>query len=70
MLLNITEKHCADWHGKERDRGYLGFTEFIGVQIRFLGLEGLQRILTKISWILEEFHEIESIYILFSLRKA
>jgi hypothetical protein len=26
--------------------GYLGFTEFIGVQIRYLGLEGLQRILT------------------------
>lgn len=50
--------------------GYLGFTEFIGVQIRYLGLEGLQRILTKTSWVLEEFHEIESIYILFSLRKA
>ncbi|MCL1702587.1 hypothetical protein [Lysinibacillus sp. Bpr_S20] len=50
--------------------GYLGFTEFIGVQIRYLGLEGLQRILTQTSWVLEEYHEIENIYILFSLKKA
>lgn len=50
--------------------GYLGFTEFIGVQIRYLGLEGLQRILDQTSWVLEEFHEIEEIYILFSLKKV
>ncbi|RUT46599.1 hypothetical protein EJP82_12180 [Paenibacillus anaericanus] len=50
--------------------GYLGFTEFIGVQIRYLGLEGLQRILTQTSWVLEESHEIDTIYILFSLKKA
>lgn len=52
------------------NRGYLGFTELIGVQIRYLGLEGLQRILAQTSWALEEQHEIESIYILFSLKKA
>ncbi len=39
--------------------GYLGFTEFIGVQIRYLGLEGLQKLLAQTSWILEESHEIE-----------
>lgn len=50
--------------------GYLGFTEFIGVQIRYLGLEGLQKILNQTSWVLEESHEIEKIYILFSLKKA
>ncbi|MFJ7887061.1 hypothetical protein ACIQYL_03115 [Lysinibacillus xylanilyticus] len=50
--------------------GYLGFTEFIGVQIRYLGLKGLQRILTETSWALEESHEIDTIYILFSLKKA
>ncbi|MDA1663566.1 hypothetical protein PDK35_27030 [Bacillus cereus group sp. TH153LC] len=50
--------------------GYLGFTEFIGVQIRYLGLEGLQKLLAQTSWILEESHEIEKIYILFSLKKA
>jgi hypothetical protein len=50
--------------------GYLGFTEFIGVQIRYLGLEGLQRILTQTSWVLEEYHEIDTIYILFSLKKG
>ncbi|WP_412761530.1 hypothetical protein [Paenibacillus chibensis] len=50
--------------------GYLGFTEFIGVQIRYLGLEGLQRILTQTSWVLEDFHEIETIYTLFTLKKA
>lgn len=50
--------------------GYLGFTEFIGVQIQYLGLEGLQRILTQTSWVLEECHEINTIYILFSLKKA
>jgi len=50
--------------------GYLGFTEFIGVQIRYLGLEGLQRILSQTSWVLEESHEIDTIYILFSLKKA
>lgn len=49
--------------------GYLGFTEFIGVQIRYLGLEGLQRILIQTSWVLEEFHEINTIYMLFSLKK-
>ncbi|PJO44720.1 hypothetical protein [Lysinibacillus xylanilyticus] len=50
--------------------GYLGFTEFIGVQIRYLGLEGLQRILLETSWVLEESNEIDTIYILFSLKKA
>lgn len=50
--------------------GYLGFTEFIGVQIRYLGLEGLQRILSQTSWVLEDFHEIETIYTLFTLKKA
>ena len=50
--------------------GYLGFTEFIGVKIRYLGLEGLQRILAQTSWVLEESHEIDTIYILFSLKKA
>ncbi|WP_433945035.1 hypothetical protein [Paenibacillus sp. SN-8-1] len=50
--------------------GYLGFTEFIGVQIQYLGLEGLRRILSHTSWVLEEAHEIESIYLLFSLKKA
>lgn len=50
--------------------GYLGFTEFIGVQIRYLGLEGLQQILTQTSWVLEETLEIDTIYILFSLKKA
>jgi len=50
--------------------GYLGFTEFIGVQIRYLGLEGLQQILSQTSWVLEESHEIDTIYILFSLKKA
>ncbi|WP_019913157.1 hypothetical protein [Paenibacillus sp. HW567] len=50
--------------------GYLGFTEFIGVQIRYLGLEGLQRILTQTSWVLEESHKIDTIYILFTLKKA
>ncbi|GIN88065.1 hypothetical protein J6TS2_44510 [Heyndrickxia sporothermodurans] len=50
--------------------GYLGFTEFIGVQIRYLGLEGLQQILTQTSWVLEESHDIETIYSLFSLKKA
>lgn len=50
--------------------GYLGFTEFIGVQIRYLGLEGLQRILTQTSWVLEESHEIDTIYTLFTLKKA
>ncbi|MDD1504806.1 hypothetical protein PVA17_18850 [Lysinibacillus sp. CNPSo 3705] len=50
--------------------GYLGFTEFIGVQIQYLGLEGLQRILTKTSWVLEKSHEIDTIYTLFSLKKA
>lgn len=50
--------------------GYLGFTELIGVKIRYLGLEGLQRILAQTSWVLEESHEIDTIYILFSLKKA
>ncbi|MFF2176187.1 hypothetical protein ACFVT8_06990 [Lysinibacillus sp. NPDC058147] len=50
--------------------GYLGFTEFIDVQIRYLGLEGLQRILSQTSWVLEESHEIDTIYTLFSLKKA
>ena len=50
--------------------GYLGFTEFIGVKIQYLGLEGLQRILAQTSWVLEESHEIDTIYILFSLKKA
>ncbi|TVY03322.1 hypothetical protein [Cohnella terricola] len=50
--------------------GYLGFTEFIGVQIRYLGLEGLQRILSQTSWVLEGSHEIDTIYVLFSLKKA
>jgi hypothetical protein len=50
--------------------GYLGFTEFIGVKIRYLGLEGLQRILTQTSWVLEESNDIEAIYSLFSLKKA
>lgn len=52
------------------NKGYLGFTEFIGVQIRYLGLEGLQRILAQTSWVLEESHEIDTIYNLFSLKKA
>lgn len=50
--------------------GYLGFTEFIGVQIRYLGLEGLQQILTQTSWVLEESHDIDTIYTLFSLKKV
>ncbi|MFC3749336.1 hypothetical protein [Paenibacillus sp. GCM10012306] len=50
--------------------GYLGFTEFIGVQIQYLGLEGLQRILAQTSWVLEESQAIDTIYILFSLKKA
>ncbi len=50
--------------------GYLGFTEFIGVKIRYLGLEGLQRILAQTSWVLEESHDIEAIYTVFSLKKA
>ncbi|MFJ8511611.1 hypothetical protein [Lysinibacillus xylanilyticus] len=50
--------------------GYLGFTEFIGVQIRYLGLEGLRRILTETYWVIEESHEIDTIYIMFSLKKA
>ncbi|MEK8130756.1 hypothetical protein WMW72_22885 [Paenibacillus filicis] len=33
-------------------------------------LEGLQRILTQTSWVLEESHEIDTIYTLFSLKKA
>lgn len=49
--------------------GYLGFTELIGVQIQYLGLEGLQRILTQTSWVLEESHDIETIYTVFSLKK-
>ena len=52
------------------NQGYLGFTELIGVKIRYLGLEGLQRILAQTSWVLEESHEIDTIYILFSLKKA
>ena len=50
--------------------GYLGFTELIGVKIRYLGLEGLQRILAQTSWVLEESHDIETIYTVFSLKKA
>ncbi|MCR8645495.1 hypothetical protein NV379_22925 [Paenibacillus sp. N1-5-1-14] len=52
------------------NKGYLGFTEFIGVQIRYLGVEGLQRILTETSWVMEEYHEIDTIYTLFVLKKA
>ncbi|MGE7859780.1 hypothetical protein ACQKOA_01795 [Bacillus mobilis] len=52
------------------NQGYLGFTEFIGVQIRYLGLEGLKRILDQTSWVLEESHEIDTIYSLFSLKKC
>ncbi|WP_438435244.1 hypothetical protein [Gorillibacterium sp. sgz500922] len=50
--------------------GYLGFTEFIGVQIRYLGVEGLQRILAETSWVLEDYQEIDTIYVLFTLKKA
>lgn len=50
--------------------GYLGFTEFIGVHIQYLGLEGLQRILSQTSWVLEGSSEIEKIYVLFTLKKA
>ncbi|MGE7674495.1 hypothetical protein ACQKMV_13070 [Lysinibacillus sp. NPDC094403] len=35
-----------------------------------LGLEGLQRILAQTSWVLEASHEIDTIYTLFSLKKA
>ncbi len=52
------------------NRGYLGFTEFVGVKIRYLGIEGLLRILSQTSWVLEESHDIETIYTLFSLKKA
>lgn len=50
--------------------GYLGFTEFIGVKIQYLGIEGLQRILSQTSWVLEKSHNIETIYSLFLLKKA
>lgn len=50
--------------------GYLSFTEFVGVHIRYLGLEGLQQILSHTSWVLEEYHEIDTIYMLFSLKKT
>lgn len=49
--------------------GYLGFTELIGVQIQYLGLEGLKRILSQTSWVLEKSHDIETIYTVFSLKK-
>ncbi len=49
--------------------GYLGFAEFTGIRISFLGLSGLARILSQTKWVLENKKEIDTIFTVFTLKK-
>lgn len=50
--------------------GYLGFVEFTGIKIRLLGFTGLDNILAQTHWVLESSREIDSVFIVFSLKKS
>jgi hypothetical protein len=49
--------------------GFLAGAELLGINMIFLGLTGLNRILAQTKWVLENTQEIEAIYVVFTLRK-
>lgn len=49
--------------------GFLAGAELLGINMKFLGLTGLKRILAQTKWVLESVQEIEAIYVVFTLRK-
>ena len=50
--------------------GYLAGAELIGINLRFLGLTGLNRVLSQTKWVLESSKEIDTIYSVFTLIKS
>lgn len=50
--------------------GYHASAEITGINIRFIGLTGLNRLLSQTKWYLENIKEIDSIFIVFTLRKS
>jgi hypothetical protein len=49
--------------------GFLAGAELLGINMNFLGLTGLKRILAQTKWVLESTQDIEAIYVVFTLRK-
>lgn len=49
--------------------GFLAGAELLGINMKFLGLTGLKRILAQTKWVLECTQDIEAIYVVFILRK-
>jgi hypothetical protein len=65
--MRVTGSLIFDRHNVSQ--GYLGFAELTGIKIRFLGLEGLNALLSKTGWVLEKAVKIDTIFVVFSLRK-
>lgn len=51
-------------------KGYLGFAELTRINVRFLGLTGLNNILSKTKWVLENNINIDNVFTVFIIRKS